>query len=165
MFNARSEGLSKSPAFRKPFASQRGIVPMSSFIEWRGGSGAKQPWLISNEAQAIAVAALWDVWSGGDASVTAGSESLLLSCTLVTTAAAEAFKPWHSRMPVMLPPDDCDRWMDNSTTIGTDDPVFQRRLREPLTLVPISRSVGNARTKSPDCLQASGSVVRLPAES
>ena len=135
MFNARSEGLAKSPAFRKPFASQRGIVPMSSFIEWRGAAGskqprlittpdealavygtmwtglslgaavgeegimrgilpmssfiewrgsagAKQPWLITSPDEALAVAALWDRWEGPDGA--------LLSCTLVTTAAAKS---------------------------------------------------------------------------
>ena len=39
---------------------------MSSFIEWRPEGGVKQPWLITNEQQALAVAALWDVWEGGE---------------------------------------------------------------------------------------------------
>ena len=80
MFNARSETLASSRAFRHPFKSQRGIVPMSSFIEWRQEAGIKQPWKITNEQQALAVAALWDVWEG--------EGEPLLSCTLVTTAAA-----------------------------------------------------------------------------
>jgi len=95
MFNARSEKLASSPAFRGPFRRHRGLVPMSSFIEWRTENGVKQPWLISNEEQALAVAALWDVWEGG--------ETPLLSCTLVTTAAAEAFKPMK-RGPLMFLP-------------------------------------------------------------
>ena len=33
MFNARCESLSTRNAYKKPFRSQRGIVPMSSFIE------------------------------------------------------------------------------------------------------------------------------------
>ena len=57
MFNARSETLASSRAFRHPFRSQRGIVPMSSFIEWRQEGGLKQPWLISNERGALAAAA------------------------------------------------------------------------------------------------------------
>ena len=80
MFNARSETLASSRAFAHPFRSQRGIVPMSSFIEWRKEGAARQPWLITSETEALAVAALWDVWEG---------EGLaMLSCTLVTTAAA-----------------------------------------------------------------------------
>lgn len=160
MFNARSEGLSKSPAFRKPFASQRGIVPMSSFIEWRGNAGDKQPWLISNEAEALAVAALWDLWFDNR-----GSDSEpLLSCTLVTTAAAESFKPWHSRMPVMLASGDRERWLDNETLVAKDDPIFRPHLHEALHLVPIDRAVGNSRNKSPDSMSPTGERVSLVAD-
>lgn len=158
MFNARSEGLSKSPAFRKPFASQRGIVPMSSFIEWRGSAGDKQPWLISNEAEALAVAALWDLWFDGAAS----DSKPLLSCTLVTTAAAGSFRPWHSRMPVMLASGDRERWLDNQAPIATDDPIFRPHLHEALYLVPISRAAGNSRNKSPDSMLPMGERVMLP---
>lgn len=160
MFNARSEGLTKSPAFKKPFARQRGIVPMSSFIEWRGAKGQKQPWLISNETQALAVAALWDLWSGDPQSDSRNEP--LLSCTLITTAAATAFAPWHTRMPVMLGPADRERWMDNRVLIDTDDPIFEPRLREPLTLLPVDQAVGNSRNKSPDSMRAVGDQVLLP---
>ncbi len=156
MFNARSEGLKKSPAFRKPFASQRGIIPMSAFIEWRGKAGEKQPWLITNEDQSIAAAALWDLWWGGE-----GDEPLL-SCTMVTTEAAESFKPWHSRMPVMLQAEDHERWLDNGTTIPDDDPVFRPSLAQPLVLVPVGKGVGNARNKDGALMDPVGEVVTLP---
>jgi putative SOS response-associated peptidase YedK len=156
MFNARSETLASSPAFRHPFKSQRGVVPMSSFIEWRPEGGVKQPWLITNEQQALAVAALWDVWEGG--------ETPLLSCTLVTTAAAPAFEPWHKRMPVMLAPDEYGRWLDHSHEIAPGDPIFRRALKQPLQLQPLSRAVSNARNKEPSLLVGTGQVVELPAD-
>ena len=153
MFNARSETLAKSPAFRGPFRRQRGLVPMSSFIEWRMEGGIKQPWLISNEQQALAVAALWDVWEGGD--------TPLLSCTLVTTAAAPAFKPWHKRMPVILGTDEHTRWLDNSQAIAPDDDIFRSELKAPLLLKPLPRSVSNARNKDPDAMAGIGDEVML----
>ncbi|WOJ95959.1 SOS response-associated peptidase [Congregibacter brevis] len=162
MFNARSEGLSKSPAFRKPFVSQRGIVPMSSFIEWRGAKGDKQPWQITNEEEALAVAALWDVWFGDSELGQLGEP--LLSCTLVTTAAADRFKPWHSRMPVMLAPGDRDRWLDNSAPIAPDDSIFAPNLKEPLRLVPIDKAAGNSRNKSPESMAPAGDSVTLPTD-
>ena len=153
MFNARSETLGKSPAFRHPFKSQRGLVPMSSFIEWRPENGVKQPWLITNEQQALAVAALWDVWEGG--------EQPLLSCTLVTTAAAPQFEPWHKRMPVLLLGEETDRWLDNSHEIAADDPLFRADLKMPLRLQPLSRAVSNSRHKELQSLQGVGDVVEL----
>ncbi len=156
MFNARCERLAESPAFRKPFRSQRGIVPMSSFIEWRGSAGSKQPWLITCPAEALAVAALWDQWEG--------TEGTLLSCTLVTTAAAEPFRPWHDRMPVLLDAQECERWLDNQCTVAPDDAIFQAKLKTPLRLVPVDRAVGNARNKDPALMAPTGEIVELPAE-
>jgi len=153
MFNARSETLASSPAFRHPFKSQRAVVPMSSFIEWRPEGGAKQPWLITNDRQALAVAALWDLWEKGD--------TPLLSCTLVTVAAAQEFTPWHARMPLLLTPEEAEQWLDNSRPVAAEDPLFNPGLKMPLRLQPLSRAVSNSRNKHLDVLQAEGDVFEL----
>lgn len=153
MFNARAESLTRSPAFREPFRRQRGVVPMSSFIEWRQEQGQKQPWLVTNDDRTLTVAALWDVWEGGSAP--------LLSCTLVTTEAAESFKPWHSRMPVMLTREECRRWLDNQKTIDPEDRMLAPVLKENLRLYPISRSVGNASNNDPALFEPAGPDVLL----
>ena len=153
MFNARSETLASSRAFRHPFKRQRAIVPMSSFVEWRPEGGVKQPWLITNDQHALAAAALWDIWEGG--------VEPLLSCTLVTTAAAEAFSPWHQRMPVLLAPDEYARWLDPEHPVAPDDPLFRSELKAPLQLQPLSRAVSNARNKDLQVLQGAGDVVEL----
>ncbi len=153
MFNARCETLATSPAFRGPFRRQRGLVPMSSFIEWRLEAGIKQPWLITNDQQALAAAALWDVWEGGD--------TPLLSCTLVTTAAAPAFKPWHERMPVFLAPEERARWLDNEHAIAPDDAIFRSAFKTNLLLTPLARTVSNARHKDPAAQEGIGEAIEL----
>jgi putative SOS response-associated peptidase YedK len=155
MFNARSETLASSRAFRQPFKRQRGIVPISSFIEWRTEDGAKQPYLISNKDRALAVAALWDVWSGGD--------EPLLTCTLVTTAAAPGFEPWHRRMPVMLAADEYARWLDNEHPVSADDPLFANELKFDLLVSPLSRAISNARNKEPAAMRPVGEAVTVAA--
>lgn len=153
MFNARSETLSTSRAFRTPFKRHRGIVPMSSFIEWRAENGIKQPWMISNAQQALMVAALWDVWDGDG--------SGLLSCTLVTTAAAPQFEPWHKRMPVVLDGDEAERWLDNSQTIAANDVLFRSELKSNWQLQALPRAVSNARNKNPSEMEGLGEIVEL----
>ncbi len=153
MFNARSETLSSSRAFKTPFKRQRGIVPISSFIEWRQENGVKQPWCVSNAQGAFAVAALWDVWNGD------GSQ--LLSCTLVTTAAAEAFAPWHKRMPVLLSEEEQVRWLDNREPIAANDPLFRSELKSDWVLQALSREVSNSRNKSEHLLQGMGEEILL----
>lgn len=153
MFNARAETLATSRAFRTPFKRHRGIVPMSSFIEWRAEEGVKQPWLISNPLSAFAAAALWDVWDGD------GSQ--LLSCTLVTTEAAPDFAPWHKRMPVVLEGAEMARWLDNDQALAVDDPLFRSELKSRWQLQRVSHEISNARNKNPSAMEGLGEVVEL----
>ncbi|MEQ8263187.1 SOS response-associated peptidase [Pseudohaliea sp.] len=153
MFNARCETLADSRAFRRPFRRQRGIVPMSSFLEWRREEAGKVPWLITNAEEGLAVAALWDVWEGG--------ERPLLSCTLVTTDAAPAFRDWHRRMPVLLTTAEAQRWLDNGSAIASDDPLFAPELKFPLRLAPLARAVGNASRKDPELMAPAGDWITL----
>lgn len=155
MFNARSESLVSSKAFRGPFKRQRGLVPMSGFIEWRTENDVKQPWLISNDAQALAVAALWDIWEGG--------EKPLLSCTLVTTEAAPAFRPWHARMPVVLTSDEWPQWLDNGRAVAADSSIFRAELKMDWRLSPLNRVVSNARNKDVAAMAKLGDAVHLAA--
>ena len=156
MFNARSETLASSRAFSQPFKRQRGIVPISSFIEWRTEAGVKQPYLISNAERALAVAALWDVWSGGD--------EPLLTRTLVPTAAAAGFEPWHQRMPVMLAPQEYARWLDNGHPVAADDPLLRPVLKFDLEISPLSRAISNARNKEPAAMRPVGEAVTVAAD-
>jgi putative SOS response-associated peptidase YedK len=156
MFNARCETLATSRAFRGPFRRQRGIVPMSSFLEWRKEGGNKVPWLITNAEEALAVAALWDVWEGGDRP--------LLSCTLVTTDAAPAFRDWHRRMPVLLSGEEALRWLDNASPIAPGDELFAAVLKFPLRLAPLNRAVGNASRKDPELMAPAGDWIMLDGD-
>tara|TARA_R110000823_G_scaffold210224_3_gene340438 strand:+ start:45265 stop:45948 length:684 start_codon:yes stop_codon:yes gene_type:complete len=157
MFNARAETLASSRAFSHAFKCQRGLVPMSSFIEWRAEEGVKQPWLVSAGGDAaLAAAALWDVWEKK-------GEAPLLSLCIVTTAAAPEFAPWHSRMPVLLAADEWDQWLDNTRTLASDHRMFRSELKMPLQLSPLSRSIGNARHKDAELLAPLGETVELGA--
>ncbi len=148
MFNARSENLSSSRAFAEPFKRRRGIVPVSSFIEWRSESGGRQPYMIAARGAALALAAVWEHWEG--------ESEVIESCALVTTAAAPEFSHIHKRMPVMLDSSECEQWLDCSTPLAANDPLFEPRLKHELQVVSISRGVNNARNKTLDLLEPEG---------
>lgn len=145
MFNAKGETIARSRAFRGPFRRQRGVVPVSSFIEWQTGSEGKRPWLIQPEPGALALAAIWDRWE---------REGLVVqSCCLITTAAVESFAPWHHRMPVMLQAEDFDRWLDPDQPLRDHDRYLKPRLPGPLRISPLDKAVNNARNKQPALMQ------------
>jgi putative SOS response-associated peptidase YedK len=51
-------------------------------------------------------AGLWERWEH--------EERVLESCSIITTSAIELTAPIHARMPVILPPDAYDPWLDTS---------------------------------------------------
>lgn len=155
MFNARAEGLANSRAYGEPFRHRRGIVPASSFIEWRKEGDGKQPYNIEAVDEALALAAVWERWEGDG--------QVVESCALVTVAAAPEFEQLHNRMPLLLVGEERDRWLDAEHEVASDDPLFQPRLKRPLRATPVSRGVNNARNKSPELLEASGEPLAIGA--
>ncbi len=153
MFNARAEGLERSRAFAEPFRCRRGIVPLSSFIEWRSEQGTKQPYLVDSPDQALAVAAIWDCWQGREGPVE--------SCALVTVDAAPEFQQIHTRMPLMLDSGERQRWLDVASPLAANDALFQPRLKCSLRATPISTGVNNARNKDAQLLEAVGESIAL----
>ncbi|GAB3272258.1 SOS response-associated peptidase [Parahaliea aestuarii] len=153
MFNARAETLAEKRSYRGPFLRQRGVLPVSAFAERVKAGELAGWWSVSSEQGAIAVAALWDIWKGE------GRE--LLSVTMVTTAAAPEFAPWHSRMPVMLTRDECDRWLDNAAPVPANDTLFRAELKFPLLLARLDGTVGNVRDKSPSTMSPVAAAIRV----
>jgi putative SOS response-associated peptidase YedK len=147
LFNARAESAADKPSFRDAMRRGRCVLPASGFYEWTGGGSTKQPYhVIRRDGRPMALAGLWSVWSRGDAP--------LLSCTILTTRPNQVMRPLHDRMPVILAPDELDRWLDP----GSDDPERLEDLLGPydddaLEAYAVSRAVGNPAVDRPDLIE------------
>jgi putative SOS response-associated peptidase YedK len=110
MINARAETVPEKPAFKRPFASRRCIIPADGFYEWMkvAGSKRKQPVFIHRvDGEPLAFAGLWERWHDKT-----DPDRVLQSCTILTTSANHTIEPVHNRMPVLLPPDRWAAWLD-----------------------------------------------------
>jgi putative SOS response-associated peptidase YedK len=109
LINARGETLSEKPAYRAAMKRRRCLIPADGFYEWKAGTPRKQPYFIrAKSGDPIAFAGLWETWTGPN-----GEE--LETAVIVTTQANETLAPIHDRMPVIVPPDQFDLWLDNSS--------------------------------------------------
>jgi putative SOS response-associated peptidase YedK len=112
MINARAEGLATKNAYKRAFQRKRCIIPADGFYEWAKvpGQKAKQPMYIHRpDGDRFAFAGLWEAWRNPDKP----DDPPLRTCTIITTSANDAITPIHDRMPVMLPPDKWNTWLDN----------------------------------------------------
>jgi putative SOS response-associated peptidase YedK len=108
MINARAETLLEKSSYRSLVQSQRCLIIADGFYEWRLGiDGRKQPIRFSRaDDDAFAFAGLWTRWTDRE------SNELIESCTIITTAPNELVAPLHDRMPVMLPHELEEPWLD-----------------------------------------------------
>ena len=113
MFNARGETPAEKPAYRNAMKRRRCLVPADGFYEWKRDGDRKRPyWVHPRQRGPIAFAGLWEAWIGPN-----GEE--VETAAIVTTVANNALKPLHDRMPVVVPPDAFDLWLDPSADLQT----------------------------------------------
>ena len=149
MINARADGLAEKGAFKDSFARKRCIVPADGFYERTHvpGQKVKQPYLITRRTgEPLAFAGLWASWRSPDGDRT----ERLRSATIITTTPNELMASLHDRMPVLLPANAWQEWLDPDNT-DIDDLA---RLLVPapddvLQLRPVSTEVNNVRNQGP----------------
>ena len=151
MINARAEGIATKNAYRHAFGKQRCIIPADGFYEWKvvEGQKRKQPMYIHRvDDEPIAFAGLWETWRGPDR-----DGEPLYTCTIITTTANETMAPVHNRMPVILPPDRWEQWLDPE--MQDTDELAKLLLPAPpslLTLYPVSTAVNHVRNKGAELI-------------
>lgn len=98
-FNARSETLTERPMFKTAFTSQRCIVPINSFFEFKPNPAdiRKLKYRCSApDSLPLALAGLWDHREG-------------TTFTIITTASCN---PIHDRLPIILGHSCWKLWLD-----------------------------------------------------
>lgn len=133
-FNARIETVNEKPTFRDAWKnSQRCLIPMAGYYEWKGEKGNKQPYYVTDRFTGGLVAAgLYDSWKLGK----------FLSCTILTKPADEAMSNLHSRIPILLTPESALDWMNCSDDLNQD--VVERIIRPKLSFYQVGKVVGNS---------------------
>jgi putative SOS response-associated peptidase YedK len=148
MINARSETVAEKPAFRAAFRERRCLVVADGFYEWQKQNGTKQPYFIRlQDTHPFAFAGLWEHWKGPD-------DTIVESCTLLTTQPNELLKPIHNRMPVILHPRDYDLWLDHEVQkAALLQHLFHPYPAGQMDAYPVSRWVNSPANDDPSCIQ------------
>ncbi|MDR1798505.1 MAG: SOS response-associated peptidase, partial [Bifidobacteriaceae bacterium] len=108
--NARSETVTVKPYFRAAARRRRALVPAGGYYEWQAGPGrAKTPFYLHPEPEGlITLAGLYEWWG-----LTPG-EPLLCTATIITRPATDSLGAIHDRMPLVVPAERWDDWLDPS---------------------------------------------------
>lgn len=146
MINARAESVADKPAFRTAFRKQRCLVPAAGFYEWQATPLGKQPWYIHPaDAELFAFAGIWERWDKGAVP--------LESCAVITCAANALMRDLHERMPVILAPEDWERWLAPATPVDDLKALLAPCPDARLVAYPVSPRVNSPHHDAADCLE------------
>jgi putative SOS response-associated peptidase YedK len=154
MINARADSLTSKPAFRRAAKGRRCLLPADGWFEWQrdGPGGRKVPYFITLPGgRSIAFAGLWETWRPKDAPQ---GTSPLISTTVVTVDAAGPLTAIHHRMPLVLPAERWQAWLDpdNDDPTGLLEPPPPELLTS-LELRQVSTKVNNVANHGPELLE------------
>jgi len=149
MINARSETISEKPSFKQAFIKRRGLVPANGFFEWKTIGKSKSPFFISSsEHPLIAFAAIWE-------SNQQIQSQPVDTFSIITTEANSDMNKIHDRMPVILPKECWEVWLNHD--LKDQDQLL--KLLKPsavgyLQIREVDILVNKVANDSPECLKA-----------
>ncbi|MCD8141368.1 MAG: SOS response-associated peptidase [Planctomycetaceae bacterium] len=152
--NAKTETAAEKPAYRDAYRLRRCLVPASGFYEWRREGTARTPFYFCprEEGGELAFAGLWELWRGGDEN--------FVSFTILTTAADATVARIHDRMPVILPSDRWEAWLDPGMwDAGQVDALLRQAHGEGegiLQMWQVGPYVNNVAHDGPRCIERVG---------
>lgn len=106
IINARAETVASKPSFKNAFIKQRCLVVADGFYEWQKVKNKKTPVYIRlKSGRPFGFAGIYNPWTSADGET-------ICTCCIITTTANELLQPVHDRMPVIIPRDREDLWLD-----------------------------------------------------
>jgi putative SOS response-associated peptidase YedK len=145
-FNARSETAAEKASFKAAMRHRRVLIPASGFYEWRrtGDRRSQAYWVRPRQGGIVAFGGLMETYAEPG-----GSE--IDTAAILTTAANSDIAHIHDRMPVVIQPEDFERWLDCRTQEPRDVAHLMRPPEEGFfEAIPVSDKVNKVANAGPD---------------
>lgn len=145
LINARGEEVGRTRAFRDAYRQRRCLVPVDGFYEWQKVGKERQPYLITMQnGEPFTLAGLWENWKNP------ATGEWTRTFTIITTEANPLVRKLHDRMPVIIAPDDQERWL-NSGESASD--LLRPFPAERMRMWPVSRNVNSPKNDGPELIE------------
>lgn len=145
LINARMETVAAKPSFRESLSERRCLVITDGYYEWKKSGKTRIPFRIRmRDDRPFVFAGLWDKWSKGD--------TLVESCTIITTPSAPITAHIHDRMPAILAFDDSMEWLRADAGEKTLLNLLRPYTGDELESFEVSRAVNTPANDTPECI-------------
>lgn len=148
MINARAETLAEKPSFKHPLRRKRCLIIADGFYEWQKSGNRKIPmYIFLKNQEPFAFAGLWDSWTSPEG-------KKVSTCTIITTEPNKFLNKIHNRMPVILPKEHFDLWLDRSVENEQQVlPLLQPYPEKEMEAYEVSQLVNSPKNNTPECIE------------
>lgn len=147
LINARDDGIFEKPMWRSVILKKRCIIPADGFYEWKkttiGKKVQKQPFYIHpKQIELFSFAGVWETWKDVE-----GIEHKTYS--IITTEPNKEMASVHTRMPVILHPEDEASWLESAKVTRSDiEPLLRPFEDNGLELYEVSSDVNTTKNNT-----------------
>lgn len=146
MINARGETIASKPSFRKAVRERRCLIPVTGFYEWKKTPTGKVPHHITHKDEPVMTfGGLWEIWEDAE-----GKE--MRTFTIITTEPNELMAEIHNRMPVIIPRELREAWLDMARPLEEVLMMVKPLEDGYLEATPVSTLVNSPRNDGPELL-------------
>jgi putative SOS response-associated peptidase YedK len=144
--NARAETVATNSAFRESFSKRRCLIPADGFYEWEPKELGRTPhWVYRADGHPMVFAGIWA------SRLDRETDTWHRTCSIITTGAEGVISSIHDRMPVSLPREVWDPWLDRDQR-DPDEAAALLQSIDPDEIMehPVSSRVNSVRNNGPD---------------
>jgi putative SOS response-associated peptidase YedK len=144
--NAKSETIFEKPAFRNSIMTQRCLIPVNGFFEWKHVGSEKVPYFIHPKAhECFLLAGVYSHWKD----IQHGQ--VVRSFSIITTDANELMADIHNskkRMPLIIAERNLSAWIDNDLPKAGIIELMQGCDDSNMAAHPISKNISSKTINS-----------------
>lgn len=150
LIHAESESILQKVSSRNALMTRRCLIPADGYYDWKKISKkGKIPYrFVFNENEVVSFAGIWEEFEDDN-------EQVLHTFKIITTEANAMVKPVSSRMPLVLPQDKEDIWLNKNTTEDEIAQLFSTYSSENMTYYSVSPKIEDIALNDPTLLKPS----------
>lgn len=145
IINTRSETITEKNAFKDSFFQRRMIIPVDSFYEWQKDKTPVRIFL--KDKSIFALAAIWNSFQKENG-------EKIFTFSIITTNANNLIKDIHDRMPVIIPVDKIDNWLNpNNKDIDDLKSMLIPFSEDLMTYYQVSKDINSPKNDYPELIE------------
>ena len=147
-YEVKVEDLDGSEWLKECLAHRRCLIPANGFYKWKTTKKKSTPFyirLLSNDVMALGgIYSVWKSSSGRD----------VYSCSVLTTQANALVQPVDDRMPVILRPENYEKWLSNKPLESAElNKLLKAYSMTEMAVNRVSEDVNDIENNSPELIQ------------